>query len=196
MSICDSKLKNDKASRILCAALEEFMAAGFKDAKIEEIAKRAGVGKGTVYQYYTSKEHLFEAMIDDGMAHYVVGLREVLSAEDSFLDNLKRLVHMHKGFIEDHQAIAQLFYSHEIQLTDQIKRTFTKHQGDVIAILGAWMMAMTLKGDIGPEVNYRLLLSTIFGTLNQYYAPHIPGDDELLSADAFAHKLYQMLMVI
>lgn len=52
----------DKRRQILDGAREVFMAAGFDGASMGEIAKVAGVSKGTLYVYFDSKEALFEAL--------------------------------------------------------------------------------------------------------------------------------------
>lgn len=63
----------DRAARtgqIVAAALEVFARRGFAAATIDEIAREAGLGKGTVYQYFDSKENLFFAgfrAVVDGM---------------------------------------------------------------------------------------------------------------------------------
>jgi AcrR family transcriptional regulator len=60
------KSKDPKAERIeaiLSAALEEFIAQGFAAARLDTIAERAGVAKGTLYLYFDSKETLFEAAV-------------------------------------------------------------------------------------------------------------------------------------
>ena len=49
-----------KLQAILAAALEEFFEQGFAAARLDSIAEKAGVGKGTVYLYFDSKEALFE----------------------------------------------------------------------------------------------------------------------------------------
>lgn len=54
--------KNDKEIRILDAAQHLFGRFGPKKTSIEEIAKAAGLGKGTVYLYFRSKEEIFEAV--------------------------------------------------------------------------------------------------------------------------------------
>lgn len=48
---------------ILEAAFEEFVERGFIATRVEDIAARVGVTKGTVYVYFETKEQLFEAMI-------------------------------------------------------------------------------------------------------------------------------------
>ena len=48
---------------ILTAAFENFAEKGFEAARLESIAKRAGIGKGTIYLYFQSKEQLFEEVV-------------------------------------------------------------------------------------------------------------------------------------
>lgn len=53
----------ERRDALLEAALSEFLAKGFADARIEDVARRAGVAKGTVYLYFKDKEDLFAAAI-------------------------------------------------------------------------------------------------------------------------------------
>jgi AcrR family transcriptional regulator len=48
---------------ILGAALEEFSARGFAAARLDDVARRAGVAKGTIYLYFADKEALFQELI-------------------------------------------------------------------------------------------------------------------------------------
>src|ERR1700680_2531129 len=52
-----------KRRQILNGAREVFLAQGFDAASMGEIARRAGVSKGTLYVYFKSKEELFEAVV-------------------------------------------------------------------------------------------------------------------------------------
>lgn len=52
---------------LLAAALEVFLVHGFQAARIEDIAQRAGVGKGSVYLHFATKEALFQAVVDAGV---------------------------------------------------------------------------------------------------------------------------------
>lgn len=60
--------------QILDAAFEEFVRSGFTGTRVEDIADRVGVTKGTVYVYFETKEKLFEAMIN----HFSVPFQEML----------------------------------------------------------------------------------------------------------------------
>jgi len=55
--------KDARPEEIVSAALEVFADRGFAATKLEDIARRAGVTKGTIYLYFHSKEALFKALI-------------------------------------------------------------------------------------------------------------------------------------
>jgi len=55
--------KDARPSEILAAALETFVEHGYAATKLEDVAKRAGVTKGTLYIYFESKEALFKAVV-------------------------------------------------------------------------------------------------------------------------------------
>jgi AcrR family transcriptional regulator len=55
--------KEARRVAIIEAALEEFTSQGFTATKLEDVAVRAGIGKGTIYLYFNSKEELFEEVV-------------------------------------------------------------------------------------------------------------------------------------
>jgi len=64
---------------ILAAALAEFSASGFEAARLDDVAKRAKVAKGTIYLYFRDKESLFQELIRD-MLMPIIGTIEMLGA--------------------------------------------------------------------------------------------------------------------
>ena len=64
---------------ILEAALDEFSAKGFASARLDDVAKRAGIAKGTIYLYFADKESLFQELIRAKMVP-VVGSLELAFA--------------------------------------------------------------------------------------------------------------------
>ncbi len=55
--------KEARPEEILSAALESFAARGFAATRIEDVAARAGISKGTLYLYFDGKEELFKAVV-------------------------------------------------------------------------------------------------------------------------------------
>jgi AcrR family transcriptional regulator len=59
---------------ILAAALDEFSAQGFAAARLDDVARRAGVAKGTIYLYFEDKETLFQELIRSALIPFVATL--------------------------------------------------------------------------------------------------------------------------
>jgi AcrR family transcriptional regulator len=72
----------DRPREICAAALAVFSEKGFAAAKLDEIAKRAGVSKGTLYLYFKDKEELFRAVVRDTVSPNIDQVRAALMASD------------------------------------------------------------------------------------------------------------------
>lgn len=69
----------EKLGEILEAAAKLFAARPFHEVRLEDIAGEAGVGKGTLYVYFDSKEDLYVRLIRDGFARVVSHVRDGLT---------------------------------------------------------------------------------------------------------------------
>lgn len=65
--LCRRRRKDARPAEIAAAALAEFAEKGFNASRIDDIAARAGVSKGTVYLYFDSKEALFKSAVETSM---------------------------------------------------------------------------------------------------------------------------------
>jgi len=61
------RLPAERPGHILDAALDAFVQNGFAATRLEDIAERAGISKGTLYLYFESKEALFEAVVRENI---------------------------------------------------------------------------------------------------------------------------------
>jgi AcrR family transcriptional regulator len=75
--------KDARPAEIVTAALEVFAERGFSAARLDDVAARAGISKGTLYLYFPSKEELFKAVV-----------REALLPN---LERVERLLRAHPG---------------------------------------------------------------------------------------------------
>jgi AcrR family transcriptional regulator len=71
----------ERRDAILTAALEEFSARGFEATRLDDVAARADIAKGTIYLYFRDKETLFQELIR-AMLTPLVGTIEALGAVD------------------------------------------------------------------------------------------------------------------
>lgn len=81
-----------KRDQILRASLELFLEKGMKGMKVSAIAAQADIGKGTVYEYFTSKEELFLGTVEYGIGLLADMLNEKLEGTESYREGLDNLV--------------------------------------------------------------------------------------------------------
>jgi AcrR family transcriptional regulator len=82
--------KEARPRELLDAALDLFVTKGFTATRVEEVAVKAGVSKGTLFLYFKSKEELFEAVVRENIGNQISqGLTELESFEGTTKDMLR-----------------------------------------------------------------------------------------------------------
>src|SRR4051812_26766470 len=95
-----------KRHQIIETAARLFATEPFHKVRLDDVAAAAGVGKGTLYIYFSSKEDIYFSIIYDGFATLVDDLREQLSAGPSPQIALEKIV---KGLVSFAFQNPQLF---------------------------------------------------------------------------------------
>jgi AcrR family transcriptional regulator len=80
--------RDQKREKIITAAGNVFGRHGFKEARMENIAGEAGMGKSSLYYYFISKEELFEAVVEREAEHLK---NEIIRATKDITDPYKRM---------------------------------------------------------------------------------------------------------
>jgi AcrR family transcriptional regulator len=88
----------ERRAAIVDAAMEEFVARGFAATRLDDIAKRAGVAKGTIYLHFKDKESMFEELIRTAIVPLVGTLTGPPPAGASIRDALEGFA---KVFIQE-----------------------------------------------------------------------------------------------
>jgi TetR/AcrR family fatty acid metabolism transcriptional regulator len=81
-----------KKNKILRAALETFLEEGFHNAKMKDIALRAQIGKGTIYEYFHSKEDLFTHSVHIGIENLNKAIMEEALMKSSAREQLEAII--------------------------------------------------------------------------------------------------------
>lgn len=85
--------KDARPQELLAAALDLFVERGFAATRLEDVAKRAGVSKGTLYLYFENKQELFKAVVRDSIVQSIGEAEISLAAsEDSTSDLLRSMM--------------------------------------------------------------------------------------------------------
>jgi len=70
-----TRRKEARPEEITAAALELFVERGFAATRLEDVATRAGVSKGTLYLYFANKEDLFKAVVREGLVSPIAEMK-------------------------------------------------------------------------------------------------------------------------
>lgn len=84
--------KEERPAEILSAALDAFVENGFAETKLADVAKRAGVAKGTLYLYFDNKQDLFAAVVRHGLLTNLAPIEEAAATFEGGLAELSTLL--------------------------------------------------------------------------------------------------------
>lgn len=95
--------------RILDAALSVFSKRGYHEATMEEIAQVAGVGKGTLYRYFKSKDELYHALLEVRLKGLDDEIQQIInSPELDVVDTIYRCFQVYLRFFEHYRGLYRL----------------------------------------------------------------------------------------
>jgi AcrR family transcriptional regulator len=184
------RLKKEKQEHIFGAAAEEFAGQGYKNASMNTLAKVAGVSKGSIFQYFRSKESLFDFVLNaatDKVKDYLRTVRDN-SAEQDFFSRMKSLIHAGFRFIKKHPHLARIYF-HVLQSGDAPygtkKLTALHRKGQIFLeeIVRDGIKRGELRSDIDIEKTVYLLNTISNSLLRSYYIAFLAHGSDLYHAD-------------
>ena len=141
--------------RVLKAAKAVFSAGG-PDASLEAVARRAGVGIGTLYRHFPTREALFEAVYRREVQQ-LGELAEALKSEAAPVDALRRWLRSNVEFVATKKGMSAALALAVHGSSDLYAYTFDRLTTAVGALLERAVAAGEIRSDIGPEDVLRAL---------------------------------------
>lgn len=92
------KNSGDKKELILDALKQLMEEVCYKDISVSDIARRAGIGKGSIYYYFDSKDEMLHEIIERS---YRIAINEYLESADSGMPALKKIKHLFRSIIRE-----------------------------------------------------------------------------------------------
>lgn len=84
--------KDARPQELLAAALDLFVERGFAATRLDDVARAAGVSKGTLYLYFSSKEELFKAVVRENIVPLIGEAESVIDQFEGSSEELFRLI--------------------------------------------------------------------------------------------------------
>ena len=167
--------RDKRVAEILDAATAVFARRGYAAATVDAVAERAGVAKGTIYQYFESKEELLFAVFDRWTAQYFSRLQaKAASSGASAEEQLRRLV---QAAVESAGEIQELYpltfefwaASSSLEMRErfvaQFRSMYRLFRDYVAGILRRGIEA----GEFAPDVDVEAVGAMLVGALDGFF---------------------------
>ena len=180
------EIRNEKVELIMNSALELFAHRGYNTTSISQIAKQAGISKGLMYNYFSSKEDLLKKIIIGGMQRFL-DLLQVKDIENVQKQELVNFIETNLSLIKINAAYYKLYFSLAFQsstfniLENEMKEMFEE-------IFSVFIQYYTQKGEKNPFVKTRFLLATFDGV-----GIHYLSDTETFPIDEVKEIMIELL---
>lgn len=118
----NNNIEVGKKKRIIMAAEKIFASRGFYEAKVEDIAAAAGVGKGTVYEYFENKKELFREMLTSTLMEFFLAEKKKIDRTRGARQKLYCILKAHLDFLVENKHIAHLLLTDHSALNGEMHR--------------------------------------------------------------------------
>lgn len=164
-----------RREQILQAALEVFSERGYHKAKIEEIAQRAGIGKGTVYEYFSSKEQLFQAILQEGVSYFTEMLALNLKNEQTIRGKLTIFVQKNIEMFVHHRPLAKIAIMETAISGDEFRQWLIEMHNQRIKLIEEIISEGVKLGKV-KNINTTMAARLFYGGLGVLMSPYIEKD--------------------
>jgi len=117
--------------KILAAALKVFAREGFPDARLRDIAARAGATHNLIRHHFGSKDDLWKAVVDNGLRMREARLRQIIDSGQSMdpVDLFKKLIKSHVLFAAQNAELAKILMHSNSRTSPHLDYIIEKQQG-------------------------------------------------------------------
>ncbi|HNR67094.1 MAG TPA: TetR/AcrR family transcriptional regulator [bacterium] len=156
-----------KREKILKAAVKIFARDGFFNAKMEEIARLAGVATGTTYLYFENKDDLLISIFEEEMIPIISNMTREINKAETAVDKLHAFINHHLELVKNKPDMAQLL---EVELRQSSKfihgysgSKFREYLNLISSVFEEGQQRGIFRSDIQPTIFKQVL----FGALDQ-----------------------------
>jgi len=117
-----------RREEILDAAIHHFARSGYADTDLQLLADDLGIGKGTLYRHFGSKENLFLAAADRVMLNLRKTIDDAIQDIPDPIDRIVRAIHAYLEYFDTHPEAVEMLIQERAQFKDRKKPTFFEHR--------------------------------------------------------------------
>ncbi|MBQ3389514.1 MAG: TetR/AcrR family transcriptional regulator [Firmicutes bacterium] len=189
----------DKRRKILDAALELIREKGLEGTRIIDIANRAGIGKGTVYDYFTSKEDIIAATAEDVVERDFRNIFGEVDRARDFETKLRLFIQAHLDILETYGAFIFLFaekmVTADAEHSDEIPAALIElrdeHVRKLMEIVSFGIETRSLKEGLDAVRATTFIISVVIGFAIYYMKGSCGTDRKAMQTDQIMELILQ-----
>ncbi len=179
----NEELTSQRKEEILACAARLFAQRGYRGLDVQLIADTLGVGKGTIYRYFPTKQDLFFAAVDRGMRQLTARVDEATAGLDDPAEVIRAGVRTYLRFFNEHPELTELLVQERAEFRDREKPTYFVHRDRNIGRWESLLRRMMEDGRIRRMPVERILHvfgDTLYGTMftNYFIQRRIPPEEQ------------------
>lgn len=182
----------DRKQLIIEAAKKSFSLFGYKATTMDQVAKLANVGKGTIYTFFKNKEELFDEIILNLSNEMKIAAEEAIDPSLSFHENIYRALYAILDFRNKHQLTIKLFHEESEMGTPAAVEGIKKLEEAIIYYTKEKVAVAIEKGEIrkcDPKLTAYVMLKLFVALVFDWEKTNDPLDREQM---AHLFELYLM----
>jgi len=182
--------KNQKRKDILTSAETLFKEKGFHNTKMEEIAAKASVGKGTLYEYFKSKQDIFDEFCIENVTLIREGIEEISNQDISFKEKLVEIFNRKKESMEFDDISIESMLSYKNIISEKVVKNMMVHITDMNKILIKIIDQGKKEGVVDKNIPSEIIACIIIGTMGEYYRLKLFNNDYQIVDNEFIFNLF------
>lgn len=174
----DPSLAERRQEEILDVAARVFATRGYPQTDVQAIADALGIGKGTIYRYFPSKDRLFLAAVDRGMQRLIEATGRLDPASDP-LEHLQLALVAYLRFFKENPEFAELLIQERAEFRDRQEPTYFSRKKVEEPVWRSSFEALIAAGrvrDVPVERIMNVIGDLVYGTMftNHFVGRHRP----------------------
>jgi TetR/AcrR family fatty acid metabolism transcriptional regulator len=186
--------KFPKKDAIIQAAVSVFAEKGFYSAKVSDVAKKAGVADGTIYNYFKNKDDILISLFEKKMDYVLKQFDEALSNIPDPIKKLQLFFSTYFNIIKEDENLAEVFQvelrQSEKFLKDYHNQKFIDYLNIIATILNEGIKAGFFRMDIKVDI----LKVMIFGAIDEVARQWILGANAKYSLEEAAQQISKLII--
>lgn len=171
-----SKRNKGKRELIIEAAIQVFSQKGYHNTRMEEIAQAAGIGKGTIYEYFDSKLHLFQSMMEDSLQVYFRRMEAQRSGQMPMSGRIRLLVESHIRFCLENRELTKVLFGEAEAPDKELMEWAMAMRKDKLERMQSLLVEGIEKGELRSDLDLHMLSFSILHTLAAFWFPLVMED--------------------